>query len=179
MIYMTVTQLKQCVDDYGKDIYGFCIRITGSVQEGEELYQDTFLKALELVKKIDYNKNPKSYLLSISVCLWKNRKRKYAWRQRIAETDNRILTEHAEETAAKADMPEELLLTKEQNLFIRQCVRELPPKYQVPICLYYSAELSISEISSCLKIPEGTVKSRLYKARTIIKEKLEVAGYDK
>ena len=81
---MTLIQLEECIDIYGKDIYGFCRQVTGNRQDGDDLYQDTFMKALELKDKIDRQQNPKSYLLSIAVRLWKNRRRKYAWRQRIA-----------------------------------------------------------------------------------------------
>ena len=77
---MTITELEQCIDCYGKEIYGFCKHITGNLQDGEDLYQDTFLKAAEMAEKIDLNQNPKSYLLSIAVRLWKNRSRKRTWR---------------------------------------------------------------------------------------------------
>ena len=49
------------------------------------MYQDIFLKALELEERIDYDNNPKSWLLSVALRIWKNRKRKYAWRRRIAD----------------------------------------------------------------------------------------------
>lgn len=178
---MTITELKQCIDCYGKEIYGFCKHITGNLQDGEDLYQDTFLKAVELADKIELSQNPKSYLISIAVRLWKNRSRKRAWRQRIAGME--ALDEHtelygeAQENEAKT--PEAEVLISEQNAFVSKCVSELEEKYRLPIYLYYSAELSVKEIAECMKLPQGTVKSRLHKARTIIKEKLEVAGYDR
>lgn len=76
-------------------------------------------------------------------------------------------------------LPEEEILTREQSDFVRRCIGELSEKYRIPIYLYYSAELSVKEISGCLKVPDGTVKSRLHKARTMIKERLEACGYDK
>ena len=82
---MTKKELEICIAEYGKDIYSFCRQLTVSLQEADDLYQDTFLKALELIPKIDNNKNPKSYLLSIAVHIWKNKKRKFAWRKRIAD----------------------------------------------------------------------------------------------
>ncbi len=84
---MDVRQLEQCIQEYGKDIYAFCSQLTRNRQEAEELYQDTFLKAMELVKQIDSKKNPKSYLASIALRIWKNQRRKYAWRSRIAGTE--------------------------------------------------------------------------------------------
>lgn len=178
---MTTTELEQCIDEYGKDIYSFCRQITGSTLEGEELYQDTFLKALELSERMDKEKNPKSFLLSIAIRLWKNRRRKYAWRQRIAGMES--LDAKTETSGLAGDtverLPEEEILIREQSSLVRKCIAELSEKYRIPVYLFYSAELSVKEISDCLRLPEGTVKSRLHKARKMIKERLEAYGYDK
>ncbi len=82
--HMTKTELENCIFAYGKDIYSFCKSITLHTQEADDLYQDTFLKAMELLSEIDGKQNPKSYLLSIALRLWKNKKRKHAWRKQIA-----------------------------------------------------------------------------------------------
>ena len=75
-------------------------------------------------------------------------------------------------------LPEQTLLQKEQNEIIHTCIKNLSEKYQLILYLYYSSEISTKEIAACLKLPEGTVKSRLHKARMLVKEQLEVAGYD-
>ena len=178
---MTIAELEQCIDQYGKDIYSFCRYATGSIQEGEELYQDTFLKAVELMEKVDVNQNPRSFLLSIAIKLWKNKRRKYAWRQRIAGMESLEEKDEYQNIPSNLDdsLPEERLLQKEQNALVHLCLQELSQKYQILLYLYYTSELSTREIAACLKLPEGTVKSRLHKARILLKEKLEVAGYDK
>ena len=178
---MTIVELEQCIDQYGKDIYSFCRYATGSIQEGEELYQDTFLKAVELMEKVDVNQNPRSFLLSIAIKLWKNKRRKYAWRQRIAGMESLEEKDEYQNIPSILDdsLPEERLLQKEQNALVRSSIQELSQKYQILLYLYYTSELSTREIAACLKLPEGTVKSRLHKARILLKEKLEVAGYDK
>ena len=177
---MTIAELEQCIDEYGKDIYSFCRHATGSIQEGEELYQDTFLKAVELLGKMDTHQNPKGFLLSIAVGLWRNKKRKYAWRQRIAGMESLEEKEEYQNLPTNKDdtLPEETLLQKEQNTVLYTCIQKLSEKYQLPLYLYYASELSTKEIAACLRLPEGTVKSRLHKARMLLKEKLEVAGYD-
>lgn len=177
---MTITELEKCIDIYGKDIYGFCRQLTGSSEEGEDLYQDTFIKALELKDKIDMNQNPKSYLLSIAIRIWKNRQRKYAWRQRIAGCESiteETITDYSSE-AKLWEGPEEAALTEEEHILVKKSVLSLPEKYRIPIYLYYSAELSLKEIAKVLKLPEGTVKSRLHKARRMVKERMEASGYD-
>ena len=89
--------MEQCIREYGKEIYSFCKHLTCSRQEADDLYQDTFLKAVELQQKIDWQENPKSFLLSVAVRIWKNRKRKAAWRNRIAPTEVLIEERDVEE----------------------------------------------------------------------------------
>lgn len=171
---MNVTELEKCIDMYGNDIYAFCTRLAYSRQEAEELYQDTFLKAMERLDTIDASNNPRSYLLSITVRLWKNQKRKYAWRRRIAVIESTAQDgdgDSKEETASGLS-PEEEMMEKEQSRQIRHAVAELGDKYRLPVYLYYMEEMTIQDISGILKLPEGTVKSRLYKARKILKEQL-------
>ena len=72
---MTIQELEQFIALYGKDIYSFCVYLAGS--EADDLYQDTFLEAVKKKESISKDGNPKSYLLSVSVNLWNNRKRKY------------------------------------------------------------------------------------------------------
>ena len=168
---MNVTELEQCINEYGKDIYAFCRQLVYNQQDADELYQDTFLKAMELLDHIETQRNPKSYLLSISIRLWKNRKRKSAWRSRIVQMES--LSYEEDEVEVKSDWSmEEEILRREQLKEIRKAVSQLEEKYRLPICLYYMEELPIADIAKILKLPQGTVKSRLYQARKLLKNRL-------
>lgn len=169
---MTNLELERCIREYGKDIYSFCRYLTYNQQEADDLYQDTFLKAIELSGRIDSSNNPKSYLLSIALRIWKNRKRKYAWRKRIAGTQT-FLEEQGAEQAESLESLEEQILNREESRLVRESVDKLQERLKIPILLYYMEELSISQIASLLKIPEGTVKSRLYQARKKLEKELE------
>ena len=79
---MTIQELEQCISLYGKDIYSFCMHL--AKESADDLYQDAFLEATKKIASIRYEDNPKSYLLSIVIRLWKNRVRKRAWRSRNA-----------------------------------------------------------------------------------------------
>jgi len=175
---LKVTEVNDLVNTYGIDIYNFCRQLTRDKEEADELYQGTFLKALEICEKIDNEKNPKSFLLSIAIKLWKNRKRKYAWRERIASMENyQEELDYSENQLMNTKSPEEEVLKKENQELIIRAVASLKRDYRVPMYLYYTAEVSLKEISHILKLPEGTVKSRLYKARKEVKKYLEVNGY--
>lgn len=169
---MNRTQLEQCISEYGKDIYAFCRHLTGYTIEADELYQDTFLKAMELLETIEYERNPKSFLISIALRLWNNKIRKHAWRKRIAGTED--LFEENVENVAAGKLTEEVVIQEELNRMVRKAVAGLDDKYRVPIYLFYTERMKVEEISKILNIPQSTVKTRLFKARKMLKKELEV-----
>jgi RNA polymerase sigma-70 factor (ECF subfamily) len=167
------------VSSYGKDIYNFCRQLTRNKEEADELYQDTFLRATELCYKINKENNPKSFLLSIALRLWKNQRRKFSWRNRIAAVESyRDESCYCNYPTELAESPEEELLEKEKTERIVQAVKRLREEYQSVVYLYYTAEMPIKEISVILHLPEGTVKSRLHKARNEVGKILEEYLYE-
>lgn len=170
---MTRVELEQCINEYGTEIYSFCKHLTGSKQEADDLYQDTFLKAVELQEKISRKDNPKGYLLSVAVRLWRNRKRKLIWRNRIAPMVSIAEEQENVELYDRKHSPEESCIVNEEKRLVQNAVDKLPEKMKVCVLLFYMEELSVTEMANLLKLPEGTVKSRLYKARKILVKELE------
>lgn len=166
-------ELEVCINEYGKAVYSFCRQLTGSRQEADDLYQDTFLKAMELSWKIDYGRNPKSYLLSVALRIWKNRKRKFAWRKRIADTRSMAEGQDAEAEISAEASPEEQAIDREEQAMVRQAVDQLPERLKLVVLLFYMEELPVKQIAAILRIPVGTVLSRLHQARKILKKELE------
>ena len=179
---MNHDEFEQFVLKFGKDILRFCRMTAADVEKGDELYQDTMLKLLEKKKILDSMQNTKSYALSTSIYLWKNRKKKYANRMRLVPIDSMdaMVDEGIEafDHDNKAS-PESMILKQDEADMIQRFVASLPEKYKVVIYLYYSANMQIKEISQMLGLPEGTVKSRMRKAKKQLKEKLEAIGYDR
>lgn len=165
---MTMKELESCIEAYGKDIYNFCLHLTRDRELAEDLYQDTFLTAIQKQKQID-DATVKGYLLSISIGLWKNAKRKVAWRNRIAPTEQlKDVTEPFLRYTEK-----DTVLEEEQKTVIKNAVLRLPEKYRIIVLLFYMQELSQEEIANVLHIPVGTVKSRLHTAKQLLKSELE------
>ena len=171
---MTNTELEACIAEYGTAIYSFCRQLTQNTQEADDLYQDTFLKAMELSSKINQTQNPKSYLLSIALRLWKNKKRKHAWRKQIASMVSITEESDLDLIKAAAFTPETSFLQREESDLVRRAVGNLPEKLKITVLLFYMEDLSVTQISHILKIPAGTVKSRLHHARNQLKKELEV-----
>ena len=171
---MTDIELEQFITEYGGDIYSFCCCLTGSRQEADDLYQETFLRAIEKKQILDAEGNPKSYLLSVAIRLWKNQRRKRAWRKRIAgmdETGNEMAGTDLQ--AGSESSPEHQAVRKEMQTAVRNAVDRLPDKMKVTVLLYYMEERSMEQIADILRIPCGTVKSRLHQARKILEKELE------
>lgn len=169
---MKQSELEMCIAEYGKDLYSFCCYLTYSKMEADDLYQDTFVKVIEL-GKIDVSNNPKSYLLSIAVRLWKNRKRKLERRRQALVSDTMEELEQEGRLKTKKSSPEQEMIQKEQKENVQHAVSGLPDKLRIVALLYYMEDRKVTEISEILHVPQGTVKSRLHKARKILREKLE------
>ena len=147
----------------------------GSTERGNELYQDTMVKLLEKQKKLDGAQNIKSYAMQTAILLWKNKKKKYAVRNRILPESS--LEEYMEQgglSGACEDekTPEQQMLNQAEIEEVQAVVAALPEK------LNFSAGMTMQEIAVCLHIPLSTVKTRMRKAKALLKEQLEAIGYD-
>ena len=75
---MNKAEIERLIDKYGRDIYSFCLYLTKSKQDADDLYQDSFLYVIEKKKTFEQERESKTYILSVAVRLWKDKKRKYA-----------------------------------------------------------------------------------------------------
>ena len=164
------------VDAYGEAVYKFCRSITYSKEDADDLLQETFLKTLEQMPKVSTSDSPKSFLFSTALFIWKSWKRKYARRNRLAPVQP--FSEVSDDIAIGESSVEDRFLAKENARIVMALVDSLPEKYKIPIILYYTMEMRVFEIAETINCPSGTVRSRLHKARNIIKKGLVKLGYD-
>lgn len=171
---MTAKEFEELLDVYGNDVYRFCLHIMRNKENADDLYQDTVLTAFRKVDTLNLSDNPKSYLLSVAVKLSHNFFRKEK------RTSEKIILS-ADETLNNLPDNADIQLSTEKEamrIALRKAVASLEEKYRIPVVLYYFDEQNIGFISNIMKIPEGTVKSRLHKARTLIAEALKKEGFD-
>lgn len=163
--------LEHYIEAYGTDIYSFCIRLTQNREQAEELYQDTFLAMCE---KEDWKEegNVKSYLLGITIKLWQNRKRKFAWRKRIA-AEIPISKEQGLEAFSADENLEQHMVSKEEQEAVWKAVYKLPEQLRIVILLYYMEDFKVTEIAEKLSLSISNVKSKLMRARRYLKQELE------
>lgn len=174
---MEARELEKCIDEFGTEIYRFCMKLCMNKTNAEDLYQQTFLKALESDMNLNWEQNPKALFFSFTYNLWKSEQRKNARRTAIAPCNN--LDEESENLLYSNENVEEKVLQQELIKETNKIIESLPEKIRVPLTLYYLFELSVEQIAKTIKKPSGTIKSRLFKGRNLIKKRLEELGYGK
>ena len=171
---MDSERFEKYIERYGRDLYSFCLYMTRNKEDAEDLYQQAFLVAYEK-NEIEEDGNPKSYLITIASNIWNNVKRKRARRENNIGTAY-LDDEEVELLADAGRSVEDEVISRDEKDKLRRLVAALPDKYRAVILMYYMEEMSIDDIASALRIPAGTVKSRMNKARKILKEKM---AYDR
>ena len=88
------------------------------------------------------------------------------------------MEQELENTESNDAGPREMNLKKEQEETVRNALATLNDTVRIPMILYYYREFNLADISEMMKIPEGTVKSRLARGRDKIKQVIEIGGID-
>lgn len=168
--------IELLISRYSNNLYTFCLRLTKSKTDAEDLYQQTFLRLLSMPTNIDLSNNPLGFLLSVSARIWKDNKKKFARRNRIAPIlyDDISDLEICDNTNIN-----QIIESNQTKSMVRNEIYKLNDKLRITILLYYMGGLKIEEIASYLNIPTGTVKSRLNQARKKLKIGLEGFYYDR
>ncbi|MCP5106643.1 MAG: sigma-70 family RNA polymerase sigma factor [bacterium] len=166
------------VDRYKKPLYSFCCKLTGNRGEADDLFQDTWVKAVGNIHRCDEDKRFITWLFTICINLYRDRYRKYYRWLKVVKS---YLSAEQMETEmtnieSKETGPDESAVKREQKENVRNVLGTLKDIYRIPLLLYYYREFSLDEIAGMLEIPKGTVKSRLAAGRNQLKKIMEDNG---
>lgn len=165
---------QQMIQEYGPDLYRFCLTLTKDRDQADDLYQDSFVLALTYDRDID-PEGFRSLLFRIAHRKWQDGRRKWARRNRIApETSEDLLISLVDQGPSLEDQ----VLEREKSREINQAILDLPDPMREVVLLFYMADYSLKEIAQSLDLPEGTVKSRLHYAKETLKENLKEYRHD-
>ncbi|MBQ3264464.1 MAG: sigma-70 family RNA polymerase sigma factor [Ruminococcus sp.] len=156
---------RDYVERYARDLSRFCYKLCGNPHDAEDLFQDTWTKALDKYGKFDSSKSFKSWLFAICVNTYKNAgKLKY----NSARIDFPTAEENERFLSSLPDTQPDV----DSRLDLCAAIASLPKKHRIVITLYYFREFSRGETAQILDIPEGTVSSRLAAAKKLLKRRL-------
>ncbi|KAJ49275.1 RNA polymerase sigma-70 factor (ECF subfamily) [Clostridium tetanomorphum] len=157
-------ELERLIEEYGNDVLKIAYLYLKSKDKAEDVFQEVFLKVYSNYDKLNNIKSEKSWIVSITINTCKDML-KSSWLKRII-----FLGEKEEECSfiCEEDV-EKKVLDKIYRKGVLKKIMDLPDKYKEPILLYYYEEFSTGEISEILKVPEGTIRSRLHRGRQLLK----------
>jgi len=164
---LTESDFLKIYEKYKDRIYNQAYRILGNKEDAEEATQDIFLRIYKFYEGFRGEAKFSSwiYRISVNVCI----SRAMSKRKDIdyLEENEKIIHKNISE---KTKNPEELFQSKEFRNKILNLISKLQPKYGSILTLYYFEEMSYREISGILKIPEGTIATHIFRAKTLLKD---------
>jgi len=153
------------VEDNQKNIFGLAFRMTGNRDDAMDITQETFVRALENIKRFRGDSLISTWLYTIAANIARDFLRKSS-KRRFVSTDDEILV-------GNSRSPLEELVEKDKRLFVRKTMMSLPPKTRAAFVLRFEKGLPISEIAKALNKSEGTIKAQIHNAVYRIKTALE------
>lgn len=141
----------------------------------EDIAQEVFIKAYRQWDRFRGDSSVYTWLYKITVNLCRDRARS-AWWRRMLPTDDPDVLSHGESQLPPEDGPEDAVLRIAQNEELMAAVMQLPDAYREAIVLYYYQELSTVEIAEITGVSDNTIKTRLFRARAMLKGHLTKGG---
>ncbi|HHY79374.1 MAG TPA: sigma-70 family RNA polymerase sigma factor [Thermoanaerobacter sp.] len=154
--------------EHQKYIYNVILRIIFDREEALDLTQETLLKAYLNIKKFKGNSSFRTWLYRIAV----NSSMDYL-RKRNVERSNFREIEEFENGVKDFETPEEVVDKKLTAEIVMKEINKLPIDYKVVLILRDIEGLNYEEISKIMNLNLGTVKSRLWRARNLLKERIK------
>ena len=164
----------QIIKNYQHAVFNLIYRMIHNKKEAEDLTQETFIKVFHSLPVFneEYAFTTWLYKIATNNCIDFFRKRKlqtYSIDKPIEYKNSEI---HYELPDPEMDA-EKNIITLEQSKIIRRAIESLPRKYLRVIQLRHQEEKSYEEIAAILRLPLGTVKARIFRAREILNKALK------
>lgn len=161
--FISEISAEELIKKYSDMVYRLAYSRTHNTHDAEDITQDVFLKYYKTKQQFNCEEHRKAWLIRVTVNTGKSLVTS-AWFRHRAEPDEN-----------SADEPSEQMNEKSGLYY---AVYSLPVKYREVVHLFYYEDMSIAEISATLKTKESTVKSLLFRARGLLREKLKEEDYE-
>ena len=170
---------KEIVHLHGDKVFSLVFRMIGNRAEAEDITQEVFITVFKTIETFRGEAKFSTWLLRIAANQSKNRIKYLARRP----TDGGELDDAAPASAsdgtpgpiahAQIDAPDKLLEAAEMERLMQTAIAALDEEHRLLVILRDVEEMSYQEIGEITGLPEGTIKSRLHRARMAIKEELD------
>lgn len=155
------------VKQYQKLVFFVVNRLVYRAQDKEDICQEVFIKVHLALHKFQFQSKLSTWIARIAYLTTVDhlKKNKAEWLEDYPkDIDNYHFTD---------DSPELELVRKDTAAYVSKLIERMPLQYRTVLTLYHLNEFTCAEIEQITGIPEGTVKSNLFRARRILKDKIE------
>jgi RNA polymerase sigma factor (sigma-70 family) len=164
---------KRLMNKYHDQIAHVIYRITHNREQIEDLTQEVFIKAFASLKSFDFKFAFSTWLYKIAT----NSSIDYLRKKKLAtfSIDKPIAMEESDATFELPDSryePDKHIIQKQRAAILQEAIEQLPEKYKRVILMRHSEERDYSEIAKMLKLPIGTVKAHIFRARELLNKYL-------
>ena len=143
-------------------------RVVKGHEDREEICQDVFLKVHEKLSEFSFQSKLSTWIATIAYRQAINHLRKQKMHYSDIPDEESFTKKFVEEAN-----PETLTEDRDLDDVILKLVDKLPPQYKMVLTLYHVEGMHYTEIAEVTKMPEGTVKNYLFRARNLLKEKVK------
>jgi len=160
---------KILVTQYEKLVSHMVGRLVQNREDAQDVSQEVFIKVYRHLHTFRFQSKLSTWIAQIAYVSAINHLKKNSRKNSL--TDDITDFEHCYKTM---ENPETILLKKSHSEFINQQIALLPVQFRTVLTLFHLNEFSYLEIEEITGMPEGTIKSYLFRARKLLKEKLEL-----
>ena len=160
-----VSAFETLVKKYQNSIYYLCRRMTGSHQSADDVSQETFIKAYFALNSFKDGMNFFTWIRKIAVNNSLNFIKVSKREEPLGDSAEKI----AGNSSMGQELPHEMLQRNQTEQKFKKALKALPPEQKIVFILRVYENLSYKEIAQLLEISEGTVMSRLSRAREKLK----------
>lgn len=169
-----VEAFEKLIASYEKKVYNIAYRYMGSKEEAEDLAQEAFIKVFRSIRSFRGEASFSTWLYHIVTNVCRDALRKNS--RRMADSlDCAVTTEKGELQREVPDWsmsPEPIYENQELGELLHYLISQLTPEYKAVIIMRELEEMSYEEIAKELNCSLGTVKSRLSRARKVLRDKI-------
>jgi RNA polymerase sigma-70 factor, ECF subfamily len=162
--------IDQLMHEYSDGILHLVYTYVKNRATAEDLTQEIFIKCYEKINKFNQQSTIKTWVYRIASNHCKDYLR--SWHYRKISFSNKIL----EYIPSKSPHVDDEVITKNEENTLTNAVMNLPLKYREVVFLHYYEELSIAEINKITTVNSNTLKTRLKRAKELLKEKMIEEG---
>lgn len=155
------------VKQYEKLVFFVIHRLVQEKQNKEDICQEVFIKIHHNLPSFRFQSKLSTWIARIAYLTAINHVKNPKNKSPSAYPENMDNYHFTEEN------PEGELIKKNTSAYINHLIEQMPHQYKTVLTLYHLNEFSLAEINEITGIPEGTVKSYLFRARKLLKEKIE------